>query len=132
MREPNLRRIVGNIEVNDLPSVVAEDEHSVEEPKRCGSNNEHVDGHRVAHVVVQKASPGRGGDCGSPWHVSADGGLAHYDTELEQLAVDPGRAPQRISDAHFTDQITGLHGRLGSSRTGRTLIAIANSIPKAM
>jgi hypothetical protein len=61
MRKPDLRRVLANIEVNDLPSVVAENDHGVEQPKRRARNNEHVDGHRVAHVVVQKAAPGRGG-----------------------------------------------------------------------
>ena len=116
MREPDLGRVLGDIEVNDPSAVVAEDDHGVEQPKRRGRNNEHVDGPRVAHVVAQEAAPGRGGDCGSPWHVPADGGLAHYDTELEQLAVDAGCAPQRIGDAHFADQTSGLPGRLGPSR----------------
>jgi hypothetical protein len=30
MRKPDLRRVLGNIEVNDLPSVAAEDDHGVE------------------------------------------------------------------------------------------------------
>jgi hypothetical protein len=30
--------------------------------------------------------------------------------------VDAGRAPEGIGDAHFVDQITGLHGDLGPSR----------------
>ncbi len=34
MRKPDLRRALGNFEVNDLPSVVAEDDHGVEQPKR--------------------------------------------------------------------------------------------------
>ena len=96
--------------------VVAEDDHGVEQPKRRGRNNEHVDGHGIAHVVVQEAAPARGGGLGSPRHVSADGGLADHDAELEQFAVDAGRAPERIGDAHLADQITGLYRRLGASR----------------
>ena len=70
------------------------------------------------HVLVAKeAAPGRGGDLGSPRHVSSDGGLADPDTELEQFAVDPGRTPEGIGDAHLSDQTANLRGCLGPSRT---------------
>ena len=116
MREPDLGRVLGDIEVNDPSAVVAEDDHGVEQAKRRGRNNEHVDGHGVAHVVAQEAAPGRGGDFGSPWHVSSDGRLADHDAELEQFAVDSGSTPERIGDAHPADQITGLGVQLGPSR----------------
>ena len=116
MREPELGRILGDIEVNDPSAVVTDDDQAVEQPERRGRNDEHVDGHGVAHVIAQEAAPGRGGDLGPPGYVSADSGLAHNDTELEQFAVDAGRAPEGIGDAHFVDQITGLHGDLGPSR----------------
>jgi len=115
--EPDLRRALRDIEVNDPSPVVAENDHGVEQLKCRGRNNEHVDGHRVSHVVAKKAAPGRGGDLGSPRHVSSDGGLADRDTELEQFAVDPGRTPEGIGDAHPADQITGLGVQLG--RPGR-------------
>jgi hypothetical protein len=95
---------------------LVEDDQGVEQPKPCSRNNEHVDGHGIAHVVAQEAAPGRGGDLGSPRHVSADGGLADYDTELEQFAVDAGRTPESIGDAHPADQITGLRAHFGPSR----------------
>ena len=116
MREPDLGRVLGDIEVNNPSAVVTEDDHSIEQLKRRGRNNEHVDGHGVAHVVAQEAAPGRGGDFGSPRHVSSDGGLAHRDTEFEQFAMDAGRAPERIGDAHLTDQIADLCACLGPSR----------------
>jgi len=52
--KPILRRIFGDLEVNNFPSVMAEDEQGVEKPKRRGYHNEHVDGGQVVHVVVQK------------------------------------------------------------------------------
>ena len=82
--EPGLRRVLGDLEMNNPSSVVAENDHGVEQPKRRGRNNEHVDRHRLAHVVPQEAAPGRGVDFGSPRHVSPDGGLADHDTEFER------------------------------------------------
>jgi hypothetical protein len=34
--------------------------------------------------------------------------LADLDAEHEQLTVDPGRAPQRVGDAHLPNQIANL------------------------
>ena len=42
---------LGDIEVNDPLAVVAEDDHGVEQPKRRGRDDEHVDGDGVAHVI---------------------------------------------------------------------------------
>ena len=94
MCKPDLGRVLGDIEVNDPSAVVTDDDQAVEQPERRGRNDEHVDSNGVAHVVAQEAAPGRGGDLGSPRHVSADGRLADHDAELEQFAVDRG-APQR-------------------------------------
>ena len=65
---------------------------------------------------LQKATPGRGGDFGPPRHVSADRGLADFEPELEQFAVDSGRPPERVGQAHVADQITDLGAHLGSSQ----------------
>src|SRR6266851_9851782 len=105
MRKPDLHRVLGNIEVNDLPSVVAEDDHGVEQPERRATTNMSIATVSPMRLCRKLRQVGEG-----------TAGLAHYDTELEQLAVDAWRAPQRIGDAHFADQITGFHGRLGPSR----------------
>ena len=100
-----------------LLSVMSEDDQGIEKTKRRGCNNEHVDRRNVGQVVVQKATPGRGGDFGPPRQVSPDRGLADLDAELEQFAVDAGRAPQRVGQAHPADQIADLGAHLGPSRT---------------
>ena len=41
----------------------------------------------------------------SPDHVFGYARLSDIDAELEQLPVDPWRAPQRIGNAHLTDQL---------------------------
>jgi len=117
VREPGLRRIVGDIEMNDSSSVMAEDDHGIEKPECCGCDNEHVDRCNVGQVVMQKATPGRGGDFGPPRQVFPDRGLADFDAELEQFAVDSGRAPEWVGQAHAADQITDLGAHLGSAQT---------------
>jgi hypothetical protein len=46
----------------------------------------HVDRRNVGQMVVQEATPGRGGDFGPPRHVSPNRGLADLDAEFEQLS----------------------------------------------
>jgi hypothetical protein len=46
--------------VNDPPPVVAKDDHGVEQPKRRGRNNEHVDGRGLAHVTGGDDDNGNG------------------------------------------------------------------------
>jgi hypothetical protein len=89
------------IEMDDFSSLMAEDEQGVENLKLGSYDNEHVDGGGVVHVIVQERAPGRGVDLGPPWKISANRGLAHVDAELEQLAVDAGRAPKRVGQAHL-------------------------------
>ena len=45
---------LGDIEVHDPSAVVAEDDQSVENLKRRGCHNEHVDRDNVSQVVLQK------------------------------------------------------------------------------
>jgi hypothetical protein len=44
----------------------------------------------------------------APYHILGDSRLADFDPELEQLAVDPGRAPARIGAADLTNQLANF------------------------
>ena len=116
-REPVLRGILGDLEVNNPSAVEAEHNQGIEEPERRGGNHKHVDRRNFGQVVVQKGPPGRGGDLGTPRHPPPNCGLADLDAELEQFPVDAGRPPQRVGFAHAADQITDFCVDLGSSRT---------------
>jgi hypothetical protein len=105
--KPILCGSFGDVEVNDRSTVMAEDDQAIEKPKGRGYNNEHVDGGQAVHVIAQKRAPGRGGDLGPLQHAFFDRGLADFDTELEQFAMDAGRAPKWIGAAHLPDQIAG-------------------------
>jgi hypothetical protein len=75
--------ILGDIEMDDFSSVMSEDDQGIEESKRCGCDNKHVDRRYVGQVVLQKAPPSRGGDLGPPRQVSPDRGLADLNAEFE-------------------------------------------------
>ena len=57
-------------------------------------------------------------------HVFCYGRLADIDAELEQLAVNPWRSPQRVGNAHLANELTNVHGRLWPA--ARVSIAFAD------
>src|ERR1700730_3914321 len=67
-------------------------------------NNKQVHGGDVRCVVTQEGAPSLGGRPASPDHVLRDAGLRDFEAELEQLAMDARRTPQRIFRAHPPDQ----------------------------
>ena len=50
--QPDLRWILGDLEVDDLSAVVARNNQSVEKPEGRGGDDEHVDRGHIAHVVA--------------------------------------------------------------------------------
>ena len=55
-------------------------------------------------MVSQEAAPPRGGRSVSLDHILRDAGLSDLKAELAQLAVDARRSPQRIVNAHPSDE----------------------------
>src|SRR4051812_40882736 len=59
----------------------------------------------LASTCMQEGAPPRGGRSASLDHIILrDAGLSDLKAELEQLAVDARRSPQRIVNAHPPDQ----------------------------
>ena len=50
-------------------------------------------------------------------HILGNAGLSDIDPELEQFAVDTGRAPQRIGDAHLPDYLSDLSWHRWTAQT---------------
>jgi len=110
--------MLGHSRAYDLPAIVGKNDHNVEQPKRSGRHNEHIDRCDAFGLIAQEAAPGRGRLTSSSHHVLGDGRLADLDAELEQLTVDPGRTPERVGAAHLPNQIANLaiHRRPPGSR----------------
>jgi hypothetical protein len=91
--------------VNDCPALVGEDDRNVEQPKRCGHHDEHVDGRDAFGVIPQEGAPGRGRRTSSSHHVLGDRSLTDLDAELEQFTMDPRSTPERVGAAHLPNQV---------------------------
>ncbi len=59
----------------------------------------------------------------TPGHVLRHGRLGHLDSQLEQLAMDPGRPPQRIGQADLANQVSDFSGNSWSTRAASGLPA---------
>src|SRR6478672_7782784 len=77
-------------------------------------NNEQVHGGNVRRMVTQEGSPSLAGWPPSFDHVFGDARLRDLKPQLEQFAVDAGRAPKRIFGAHPPDQYAQLRVDLRS------------------
>src|ERR1700751_2554778 len=51
LREPNLRRVSGDLEMDDSPSMVIKYNHGIKHPKRRGRDDNHVDRDDACHMV---------------------------------------------------------------------------------
>jgi hypothetical protein len=83
---------------------------------RSRRHDEHVDGSDAECMVAKEAAPRRRRWVRPAQHVFRDSRLTDLDTELEQLTVDPWRAPERVSEAHLTDQFASCASYRPSSR----------------
>src|SRR4249919_934359 len=81
-----------------------DDDEDIEQIEANGRDNEQVHGGDVRRVVTQEGAPSLGRRSTTLDHVLRDAGLSDLEAELEQLAVDARRSPQRIFRAHLPDQ----------------------------
>ena len=58
------------------------------------------------HMVIQKRPPHLGWWLGDPTrHQVRNRSLGEFDSEFEQLAMNPGRTPERIGLGHFSNKV---------------------------
>ena len=105
-----VRRWVGrDIEVEDLPATVLDDEESVEQTERGRRDDKEVHGREDVAMVTEKSLPALAllRVCWSPWHQPGNRCLPDFVAELEQLAMDPRRAPV-VLGCHLADEVSDL------------------------
>jgi len=49
--------MLGDRNAHDLPAIVGQDDHHIEQPKRGGRHNEHVDGSDAFDVIAKESPP---------------------------------------------------------------------------
>ena len=77
-------------------------------PEGCGWNCEEIKCDDFFAMVLKKYPPRLRWRSAARDYVLRDRGLRNLNPELQQLSVDPRRAPQRISPTHAPDQVPDL------------------------
>lgn len=97
LRGPLYGRMLCDIEMNDTPTIVTEDDDDKQNSEGCSRQSEEVDRHQVLHMIVEKAPPSLGRWLPMANHVLGHGGLRNRNAPLRQLTRHEG-APRRGLD----------------------------------
>lgn len=100
--------VVCDVEVENSPAPVGEDQEAEQHLESRGRYGEEVDRDEVTCVAVQKNAPARRGRLATPGYIARNGGLGKLKPKLEQLAVDSRSAPEWVRGGHLADQGTKL------------------------
>src|SRR5216684_8755308 len=103
-RDPVRGRMRCDVDPDEVSARQPHDDEGVEHIEGNGWGNEQVHGGDVRCVVTEEGAPSLGRRPASLDHVLRDAGLRDFEAELEQLAMDARRTPQRIFRAHPPDQ----------------------------
>src|SRR5450631_1684667 len=108
LRSPSSGRVVGDVEMQDAAAIVGQDDKDVEDAKGRGRDGEEVDRGECTDVIRKEGAPGLGRRLAWPvWHQTRDLAFGDLDAELEQLAVDTRRAPERVCVRHVPNEVVG-------------------------
>jgi len=96
-----------DVEVQDAPAIMADDEKAIEDTERDRGHREEIHCGNRFPVVSQKREPALGwlGIPRRPMHPPGGGSLGDIKTEHEKFAMDARRSPGRIFGNHPEDQV---------------------------
>src|SRR6185369_8350236 len=97
---PDSGRGLGDVEVDDPPAVVGEDDKDEEDAEASGGDGKEIDRDQVEDAVREERPPGLRGLGPMLGHEAGDGAFGDVDAELEEFAVDARRSPQGIRRGH--------------------------------
>src|SRR6266487_1095489 len=116
--DPVRGRIRCGVDPDKVPAGQPNDDEDIEQIEPNGRDNEQVHGADVRCVVTQEGAPALGRRSTSLDHILRDAGLSDLEAELEQLAMNARRSPQRIFRAHPPDQRAQIRVDLRSTSKG--------------
>ena len=108
--DPPARWMLGDVEVQDASTAMADDEEAIEHAKGDCGHGEEVHGRNRLPMVSEEGEPTLGwlGISRRPFHPTRDRSLAEIKTEHKKLAVDARRAPGWIFNYHPKDQLSNF------------------------
>jgi len=115
--------MLGDIEMDDPPATMSEDDENEEYTQACRGNREEIEGDEISDMVGEERPPSLGWRYAPLRHQPGHGALTEVDAELEELGMDAWGTPQGIRRGHTPDQSLDLRvdGRATSCRPAREL-----------
>src|ERR1700730_5540267 len=109
--------MVCDIEMQDAPTIVADDEEAAQHTERYRWHGEEVHGRNRFPMVAKEGEPtlGRVRISRRSFHPTGDGSLGEIKTEHEELPMYPRRSPGWVLRNHLEDQFSNLFWRPSSS-----------------
>src|SRR5260370_20086145 len=83
----------------NLPSTVPHNQQAVEQTKRDCRHDEQIHRGDAVSMIMKERLPTLRWRASSPGHILGHAGLSDFDAELEEVAMDSWRSPQRIAVA---------------------------------
>jgi len=105
LRDPRGRWVVGDVDVKEFSTIVAEHDEGEEQPEGESRDDEEVDGHEFAEMGVKEGAP-RWGRPKWPAHVFGDGQSGNVVAQESEFGLDPTAAPGGVLPGHTPDQIS--------------------------
>ena len=105
----------GNRKPQQLPPSVAENKKCEELLKGNRRNHKKINRRDPVSVVVKEGLPRLRWSTSPRYHVLRDCRLGDVEAELQKLAVDMRRTPERVLEAHSSDKVAHLFVDLRST-----------------
>src|ERR1700737_2569314 len=99
------------------------DQQAIQQTERNRLGDEQIHRRDAVGMIVEKCFPTLGRRPCTPNHILGHAGLPDFDTELEQLSMDPWSSPERIGDAHLADQLSYFERHRGPATMASRLPA---------
>src|SRR5258708_18753812 len=114
--DPQACRMLGDIEVQDAPTIVTDDEKAIKHAEGDRRNSEEVHRGNRFPVFAKKGKPalGRLRISRRPFHPTRDRSLRDIKTEHDKFAMDARRSPRWVLNDHPEDQFPNFLRRRSS------------------
>src|SRR5882724_5971476 len=120
LHDPQACRMLCDIEVQDTPTVVTDDEKAIERAEGDRRNREQVHRGNRFPVIAEKGKPAPGWLRISrrPFHPTRDRSLRDIKTEHAKLAMDAWRSPRWVLNDHSSLPDISTHWQLNGREAG--------------
>src|ERR1019366_8588960 len=115
-----------------MSPAVPHDQQAIEQTKRDCRHDKQIHRRDAVGMIMKERLPALRWRASSPGHILGHARLSDIDAELEQLAMDPRRAPQQIGNAHLADQPADLRRHSRPATAASRLPAPIRSKTRAM